>query len=80
MEKVFGYIALAMQGVKIPASFVLDALYGAQRPDKPEMCHKYAWGSIGLMEAVEKAGFREVSHREARYHFPQRDMRIEGIK
>lgn len=81
MNKVFGYIAGAItSGAKLSRMFIWDALYGAQRPDQPAMQHKYGYSVEMLMKLVSEAGFRNVVSVDPRYHFPSRDMRIEGIK
>lgn len=81
MNKVFGVIAHAVQkGNKIPQGFVWAALYGKQDFKRPEMCHKYAYSIETLSALVAQAGFTDVFSCEPRYHFKERDMRIEATK
>lgn len=80
LNAVIFYMSQIAQGVKVPTGFVLGALYGAQIPERPEMCHKYAYSVESLTKIVKEAGFMDVKAKQARYHFPQRDMRIEGVK
>src|SRR6185369_5064882 len=80
MNKVFAYITRTVLA-KEPLAFhmVWNPLWGGIA-DKPEMVHK--WGfTFGMMKALlEKVGFTGVVEQEARYHFPERDMRIVGFK
>jgi len=81
INKVFAYIArtiiakepLALHMVWLP-------FWGEFRTRTPEMTHKwgYTWEMMtGLLEHI---GFKNVKREEARYHFPERDMRLVATK
>lgn len=81
MDKVFQYIALAVQQGQPMAPFMtLLPLWGDPKYRDPAMCHKWGYDSWSIMEVVKGCGFTDVKVVEPRYHFKMRDMRVEAVK
>lgn len=81
MEKVFRYIANAMDR-KLPMSetFSTLPLWGDPKYHDVAMCHKWGWMFSTLSMELVKAGFSGVKGLKPRYHFVERDMRLEALK
>lgn len=81
MDKVFGHIAARMKKGEAPNPiFSWLPIWGDPSYGRPEMGHKWGYSLSDLKSLLEKAGFVDVQLTEARYHFPQRDMRAEAKK
>ena len=61
--------------------FTIFSLFGdAPDPTRPEDLHKWGWTFKTLAPCFRKVGFSEIREEPAKYHFPQRDFRIVGVK
>lgn len=81
MEKVFGYIVrMVQQGLPMSPTFSWFAFYGDPKYESVAMTHKWGYTFKMLREVLVMAGYERVSYQKARYHFPERDMRLEAYK
>jgi len=81
MDKVFYYIKAAIEsGKPLSATFCNHALWGDPKYKSVEMCHKWGYTVNGMKAVLSMAGFTEFALEEAKYHFPQRDMRFVATK
>lgn len=81
MDKVLRYVADAMeQNALMSPTFSWYPLWGDPSSKNPLMCHKWGYTYQMLSQALVKAGFTSVRPAKARYHFPQRDMRVTAVK
>lgn len=62
------------------ARLTVLGLYGDPRYKRPEMEHKWAYGEGELTEMLDAAGFNGVSFLPPKFHFPERDFRVEAVK
>lgn len=60
--------------------FTTLGIFGDPRDPKPDMMHAWAYTKEELTEIIAQAGFTDVQYMEPKFHFPQRDMRIEATK
>lgn len=60
--------------------FTLLGLYGDPRETKPGMAHQWGWSMKELEMVLSDVGFVDVSLMEPKFHFPERDMRVEAVK
>lgn len=60
--------------------FTTLGIFGDPRDPKPDMMHAWAYTKEELTEIVSQAGFTDVRYMEPKFHFQQRDMRIEATK
>lgn len=81
MDKVFAYIADKVTR-KLPVSptFTFFPIWGDPNYHSEAMCHKWGYTMAMMKEELRLAGFNEIAYLKARYHFPERDMRLEAIK
>lgn len=81
MEKVFKYIANAIdRNLPMSATFSFLPIWGDPKFRSTAMCHKWGYFFSSLRIELIKAGFTDVVPDKARYHFPQRDMRVTAFK
>lgn len=81
MHKVFKYIANCMdRQLPLSPTFSVLPLWGDPVFRDPAMNHKWGYFFPTLSQELVKAGFRNVTGAKARYHFAQRDMRVEAVK
>jgi len=81
MDKVFSYILTQIGSKKMMSpTFSWYAIWGDPRYKKMDQVHKWGYNPQMLSEVMLHAGFVKVTHEKARYHFPERDMRMEGFK
>lgn len=81
MDKVISYIHNCItQNLPISPSFSWFVFWGDPKYKDPYMVHRWGYTKAMLEEALTLAAFREVTFMEPRYHFPQRDMRVECFK
>lgn len=81
MDKVFSHIVHRMNKGESPDPvYSWLPIWGDPKYKRPEMGHKWGYSMIDLKGLLEKAGFVDVEIMDARYHFPQRDMRAEATK
>lgn len=80
MDKVFAYIADGIKRGKVSPNFSWLALWGDPRHKDPAMCHRWGYFACDMQHILGKAGFAEIKHETARYHFPTRDMRFTATK
>lgn len=81
MDKVIGHIVRRMnKGLPPDPVFSWLPIWGDPKYKRPEMGHKWGYSLSDLKGLLEKTGFKDVSLGDARYHFPQRDMRAEATK
>lgn len=90
--KVGGQLILEMPNIEFAAKVLLGlepydvkvfgmrAFYGDANRNKPEMLHRWGWSPATLQPEFLACGFSEVRIERAKYHFPDRDFRIVGIK
>jgi ubiquinone/menaquinone biosynthesis C-methylase UbiE len=62
------------------ATMSLLGIYGDPRSQHDVLVHKWGWTPETLGGMMYAAGFREIMGMPTMYHFPERDMRIEGVK
>lgn len=60
--------------------FVYWGLYGDQRYRTDSMQHKWCYSSGMLIHLLREMGLKDLRLEEPHYHWPQRDMRVVGIK
>ncbi len=83
MNKVFAYIARTMLASEpLAMHMVWNPLWGGLqgKTKTPEMVHKWGYTSGMMKSLLNSAGFVNVKAEKARYHFPERDMRVTGEK
>lgn len=81
MEKVFRHIAMVLDSHTLMSpTFSWWPLWGDPKYRNPSMVHKWGYTFHMLAEVLVKAGFSDVKVSKPRYHFPQRDMRVEAVK
>lgn len=81
MQKVFNHIFLRMKKGEPPSpSFSWYALWGDPSYQDPAMVHKWGYCRPDIETLLLRAGFCQVEHEEARYHFPTRDLRVTARK
>jgi len=81
MDKVFDYlIQCYQQKVPLSPTFSWFPLWGDPKYKDPAMCHRYGYTAAMMMDIMRHVGFKDVHYAKATYHFPDRDMRITGIK
>lgn len=81
MNKVFGYICTTIsKGEPLSPTFSWLPIWGDPRYGRPEMCHRWGYFKADMDVVLKGAGFENISHEEARYHFPIRDMRVTARK
>lgn len=81
MEKVFRYIANAMdRNLPMSETFSTLPLWGDPKYHDVTMCHKWGYFPVTLCMELVKAGFKNAKVTKPRYHFKDRDMRVEAIK
>ncbi len=64
---------------RLVLSHTLFALYGDPGYCDPHMTHKWCYSKEHLSDLMERE-FKDVRVEPAKYHFPERDMRIVGTK
>lgn len=81
MEKVFHYIANCINTQKPLASWMSwFPVWGDPKHKDPAMAHRWGYTYPVLKDVLISAGFTGVKADKARYHFPQRDMRVTATK
>ncbi len=81
MDKVLTYIADCIYRRKPVAPFMgWFAFWGDPKYKSVDMCHKWGYTSSMLKELLESSGFVNARAEPARYHFPERDMRVVSYK
>jgi predicted SAM-dependent methyltransferase len=58
----------------------MRAFYGVASRESPEMLHRWGWTPATLSQEFEDCGFSSVRIERAKYHYPERDFRIVGVK
>lgn len=56
------------------------ALWGDPQHESVEMCHKWGYTQLQLMELLKEAGFYGMLIEQPRYHLKERDMRVIAYK
>lgn len=81
MDKVFAYILSHVKsGKMLSPTYSWFALWGDPKYRTIDQVHKWGYNPQMLGDLMRHAGFVNVSSQKARYHFPARDMRMEGFK
>jgi ubiquinone/menaquinone biosynthesis C-methylase UbiE len=81
MDAVFTHICARFRKDVAPApTFSWLPIWGDPRHEDPSMMHKWGYFKSDIQAMMVNAGFGDVRFETARYHFPQRDMRITGVK
>lgn len=81
MDKVFNYIAKKINSGQPIQSYITQfAFWGDPRYKSIPMTHKWGYFSKELCKLVENSGFDRVNLAPPRYHFAERDMRVEARK
>ena len=81
MDRILNHIFLRMKKGEEPhPAFSWFPLWGDPSYKDPAMCHKWGYFKKDMETVLTKAGFVDVKIEEARYHFPQRDMRAVARK
>ena len=62
------------------ATFVWGGLYGDQKHRSEAMQHKWCYTGSQAIQLLREAGFRDAREEDPRFHWPQRDMRVIGVK
>lgn len=80
MQKVLTYMFKCMNGGISPSpNFSWLAIWGDPKYKNQHMCHKWGYFPSDILRIMAECGL--VAHEEpAKYHFPERDMRIVGVK
>lgn len=81
MDKVLHYITkvVAEKQQLIPA-FSWWAFYGDPRQKSVPMTHKWGYTKRMIKDLLESVGYVDVTITKPRYHFVDRDMRVEARK
>ena len=81
MDKILFYMAERFsQRQPMELHMTWLALWGDPGHKRPEMCHRWGYTKLQLVEALKAVGFVNVTVEKPRYHFAQRDMRVEATK
>lgn len=81
MQAVLNHIFLRMKKGQAPSpGFSWLPIWGDPKYQRPEMMHKWGYFPSDVLALVADCGFGSVELVPARYHFPDRDMRIEARK
>lgn len=63
-----------------PANFTIMGLFGDPGFKDPAQVHKWCFNRPELEQLMCYAGFEDIQHERAKYHFQIRDLRITGRK
>lgn len=63
-----------------PGQFDMWALYGNPHPRNEWMLHRWGYTRDSMTALLKTCGFTEVEIKEAQYHHPVRDFRVEAVK
>lgn len=63
-----------------PANFTICGLFGDPGFQDPAQVHKWCFNRQELEMLMKVAGFTDIQHEPAKYHFAVRDLRIVGRK
>jgi predicted SAM-dependent methyltransferase len=81
LDKVIGQFIHAIEGnTPITDQSTMWRLYGDPFYKDPHMVHRWCYPVSELIGLMQEAGFKDVHYEEPKYHVPQCDMRIVGIK
>lgn len=81
MDSVFGHImARLRKGMAPVPGMAWLPLWGDPKYKRPEMVHKWGYFRVDMTKLLTDAGFSNIQHEQARYHFAIRDMRVTAIK
>ena len=81
MDKVFNHIMARMKKGENPSpGFSWLAIWGDPGKRDVSMCHKWGYFKGDMDKVLQEAGFENITHEEAKYHFPRRDMRVTATK
>lgn len=81
MDKVYSIIAASVaQKLPLTRSFTEFVFWGNPKYKDPLMGHKWGYTYKSITEKLHMAGFEQITTCSPRYHFAERDMRIEAIK
>ncbi len=72
-------VAMMARGVTDPY-LTTFGLYGDLPTRDPLMVHKWCYNRPTLEGLLREVGFSEVRHEAPRYHRPERDLRVVGVK
>lgn len=76
LDKMVRLITAGEENIRL----TLMGLYGDPWETKPGMEHKWAWSMKEIEQALDQAGFADVSCMEPKFHIPERDFRVEARK
>lgn len=81
MDKVVHYlIDMVTRGLPLSPAFCWFAFWGDPKYRSVEMCHKWGYTYLMLKQVLSDSGFVDIKADKARYHFPNRDMRVVSYK
>lgn len=81
MNKVFARLALVLQSHgPLYNSWVWHPLWGDPSYKDPAMMHQWGYLEQEVKQLLVQAGFRAITSEPARYHVPERDMRLTAVK
>lgn len=81
MDKVCAHLVERLSKGQAPEPFMSWLpLWGDPKHKAPEMTHKWGYFRADMDLILKAAGFIDIKHEDARYHFPFRDMRVTAIK
>ena len=81
LQRILSHIFIRMNKGEQPSrSFSWLPMWGDPAFKDPAMMHKWGYFPIDVENLLKDAGFVDITHEEARYHFPIRDMRVTARK
>ena len=81
LDKVIGRFLDAVEHkTPITDQQTMWRLYGDPYYKDPNMVHKWCYPVGELIPIMQEVGFNDVHYEEAKYHLPQCDMRVTGVK
>lgn len=81
MAKVLNHIFLRMKKGQSPSpGFSWLPIWGDPKYQRTEMMHKWGYFTQDVVALLTDCGFGAVQVERARYHFPDRDMRVTARK
>lgn len=81
LQRILSHIFIRMKKGEPPSpAFSWLPMWGDPAFKDPAMMHKWGYFPIDVEKRLSEAGFVDIAHEEAKYHFPIRDMRVTARK
>lgn len=81
LDKVYQYIYICMKhGIKVPDFTGKFVFWGDPKHKCDLMVHKWGYHKSDIEMLLSACGYKNITITEPRYHFKERDMRVEASK